>query len=45
MVNEFDYADIKLPFYKKDCYKIEQNNSICLMYFIMKIVLFILFIY
>ena len=30
MVNDLDYADIKFPVYKKDYYKIEQNNSICI---------------
>ena len=45
MVNELDYVDINFPVSKKDYCKIEQKNILVLMHFVMKMILFILFIY
>ena len=45
MVNEFDYVDINFPVSKKDYCKIELKNTLVLMHFVMKMILFILFIY
>ena len=42
MVNDLDYADIKFSVTKKDYSKIEQKNNIPSMYFLMKMIWFIL---
>ena len=45
MVSDLDYVDIKFPVSKKNYINIEQKNSFALMYFVMKMIWFVLFIY
>ena len=45
MVNDLDYADITCPVSKLDNSKTEQKIMFTLMYFVMKKICFILFIY
>ena len=45
MVSDLDYVDINFPVSKKNYINIEQKNSFALMYFVMKMIWFVLFIY
>ena len=45
MVNDLNYESIEFPVCKRDYIKIEQKTISPLMYFVMKIIWFILFIY
>ena len=36
MINDLDYEGIKFPVSKKDNCKVERQNNICIMYFVMK---------